>query len=131
MGSGSTVLIHPRWPPLALVGDPRQEHARTMPAGIHAIGLALQHMADVTDLKLDVTALGHNLLQSEIHHHGIEDERTHLEATRSGLLGDTCRSIFWASGGRLVARALSTAQNVFRCWSRPGTPWGEPEPRRC
>ncbi len=109
-------------PLLVLEDDPRAERARTMAAGIHAIGLALQHVDDVTDLELDVTARGHNLLQSEIHHHGSEDERTHLEAMRSGLLSGTYREVCRASVGRVVARALTTAQRGFSLLEQAGYP---------
>ncbi len=109
-------------PLLVLEDDLRAQRARTMADGIHAIGLALQHVDDVTDLEIDVTARGHNLLQSVIAHHGSEDERTHLEAMRSGLLSDTYRSVCQASIGRVVARALDTAQRGFSLLERAGYP---------
>lgn len=109
-------------PLLVLEGDEREPRARTMAAGIHAIGLALQHVDDVTDLEIDVVARGHNLLQSVIAHEGNEDERTHLEAMRSGLLSDTYRSVCHESVGRVVARALTTAQHGFSLLEQAGYP---------
>jgi hypothetical protein len=112
-------------PLLVLEGDEREPRAQRMAAGIHAIGLALQHVDDVTDLELDVAARGHNLLQSTIFHHGSEDERTHLEAMRSGMLSDTYRSVCVASIGSVVARALSTAQRGFSLLEQAGYPLTE------
>jgi hypothetical protein len=112
-------------PLLVLEGDDRAARARTMADGIHRIGLALQHVDDVTDLELDVAARGHNLLQSVIFHQGSEEERTHLEAMRSGLLSDTYRSVCEPSVGLVVARALRTAQEGFSLLERAGYPLSE------
>ncbi len=112
-------------PLMVLEGDPRHQRARTMAAGIHAIGLALQHVDDVTDLENDVTARGHNLLQSEIFHRGDEDERVHLEAMRAGLQSGTYREVCRASVGRVVGRALVTAQRGFGLLEDAGYPLGQ------
>ena len=112
-------------PLMVLEGDEREGHARQMAAGIHAIGLALQHVDDVTDLELDVAARGHNLLQSTIFHQGSEDERIHLEAMRSGMLSDTYRSVCEESIGRVVTRALETAQRGFSMLEQAGYPLSE------
>jgi hypothetical protein len=107
-----------------LEGDPK---AASMARGIHRIGLALQHVDDVTDLEQDVTARGHNLLQSEIFHRGSEVERTHLEALRAGLLSNTYRSVCKESVGRVVARALQTARQGFSLLEQAGYPLTEVE----
>jgi hypothetical protein len=107
-----------------LAGEPR---AAMMARGIHLIGLALQHVDDVTDLEQDITARGHNLLQSEIFHRGDEDERTHLEALRAGLLSGTYRSVCHASVGRVVVRALETARQGFSLLEQAGYPLTEDE----
>ncbi len=112
-------------PLLVLEDDPRSSRARMMADGIHAIGLALQHVDDVTDLEIDVAARGHNLLQSVIAHQGNEDERTHLEAMRSGLMSDTYRSVCQESIGGVVARALNTAQRGFSLLEQAGYPLSE------
>jgi hypothetical protein len=111
-------------PRLMLEEDPRADRVEGMAAGIHAIGLALQHVDDVTDLVIDVEARGHNLLQSVIFHQGSEAERTHLEAMRAGMHSDTYRSVCSPSVGAVVARALSTAQRGFSLLEDAGYPLG-------
>jgi geranylgeranyl pyrophosphate synthase len=111
-------------PLLVLEGDPRLPRARMMAEGIHAIGLALQHVDDVTDLELDVASCGHNLLQSEIHHHGDEAERLHLAALRAGLDGTDYRRVCARSVGAVVARALDSAQRGFGLLEQAGYPLG-------
>ncbi len=114
-------------PLLALEGDPRHERAATMAAGIHAIGLALQHVDDVTDLETDIRRGGHNLLQSTIAHQGSEEERTHLEAIRAGMPGDLVREVCRPSIGRVVALALDTAQRGFTLLEQAGYPLARAE----
>ncbi len=109
-------------PLLVLEGEPRHARAATMAAGIHAIGLALQHVDDVTDLEVDIRRNGHNLLQSVIAFEGSEEEQTHLEAIRAGMPGDLYREVCQPSIGRVVARALSTAERGFSLIEQAGYP---------
>jgi len=109
-------------PRFGLEADPRAPRLETMAAGIHAIGLALQHVDDVTDLEIDVARRSHNLLQSEIAHHGSQAERAFLASLRSGLPGEGYRDVCGASVGRVVARALETARRGLGLLQDAGYP---------
>lgn len=116
-------------PRLMLAGDERGPRLDTMARGIHEVGLALQHVDDVTDLEIDVARRGHNLLQSEIVHNGGDPERAFLAMLRGGGDGSAYRGACAASAGRVVARALDTAEHGFGLMEQAGYPLRTDEAR--
>ncbi len=110
-----------------LAGDPRAPRLAAMHRGVHAIGLALQHVDDVTDLAIDVADRRHNLLQSEIVHRGSAGERAFLERLRAEGDDAGYREACADSVGRVVARALDTARRGFAEMEGAGYPLGADE----
>ena len=103
-------------------GDEALKKLKVVSKGIHLIGLALQHIDDITDLKIDMECNKHNLLRSEVVHNGTKEENEFLTL----LSKDECscqeyvRKKLSPSIGRLVARALKTADKGFNLLEEGG-----------
>ena len=86
------------------------------------LGTAFQIVDDLTDFEFDLGRGSHNLLVSDIRHHGTDHERSRLEAYRTG---DACpdsvvEADFPESARRVLDRAYEEAQASFEDLARLG-----------
>ncbi len=97
----------------------RIEHAE--PA-IARLGTAFQIVDDLTDFEFDLPRRSHNLLVSQIHHHGTEAERAELAGMRAAALAGgeaalpegSVERVFRASAQAVLERAYAEARAAFR-----------------
>jgi hypothetical protein len=82
-------------------------------SAIARLGTAFQIVDDLTDFEFDLTRGSHNLLVSQITHHGSADEQRHLKALREKRTvdGDVVTE-FFASSGRAV---IEVGEREARC----------------
>jgi hypothetical protein len=105
-------------PPAVLEsGDVRDRVLRAEPA-VARLGTAFQIVDDLTDFEFDVGRRSHNILVSQVHHHGTPEERS----TLAGLLADGAAPVppgivesrFRSSARAVLARAYEEARASFR-----------------
>ena len=103
-------------------GEEASQKLDIVSKGIHLIGLALQHIDDITDLVVDMEWKKHNLLRSEVVHNGTNDEKAFLNVlTQSPYrFQDQLRDKLSVSIHRVVARALKTAHSGFGLLEQAG-----------
>jgi hypothetical protein len=85
-------------------------------AAIARLGTAFQIVDDLTDFEFDLGRRSHNLLVSQIHHRGAEDERATLERLRgdgAGPHGDLVEQYFKDSARAVLERAYVETRASF------------------
>jgi hypothetical protein len=83
---------------------------------IARLGTAFQIVDDLTDFEFDLGRRSHNLLVSQIRHHGGVEERGALQALRGGepVLPGMVEGLFRASARAVLERAYEEAQASFQ-----------------
>ena len=66
------------------VSVPGTDEVAAAEVAVAQLGTAFQIVDDLTDFEFDVGRRTHNLLTSQIHHHGSDDERAALDALWAG-----------------------------------------------
>jgi hypothetical protein len=101
-------------------GEIRGRILRAEPA-VARLGTAFQIVDDLTDFEFDVGRRSHNLLVSQVHHHGTAEEKAALarllEASRNGeALSETgvVARTFQRSARAVLERAYTEARASFR-----------------
>lgn len=90
--------------------------ARAEPS-ISRLGTAFQIVDDLTDFEFDLSRRSHNLLVSEIRHHGSVEERTALDLLwerGAAPEGGMVEGVFRQSARRVLERAYGEARTSFR-----------------
>jgi len=93
------------------------------------LGTAFQIVDDLTDFEFDLGRRSHNLLVSQIHHRGTQDERATLDRLRgdgAGPHGDLVEQHFKESARAVLERAYAEAKASFRGLRNLGF-WLEPD----
>ncbi len=95
---------------------------------IARLGTAFQIVDDLTDFEFDVGRRSHNLLVSEIHHGGTEDERLALSGMWAGgpVPAGAVEGIFATSARAVLERAYVEARASFSMLHELGH-WFDPE----
>jgi hypothetical protein len=80
------------------------------------LGTSFQIVDDLTDFEFDLGRRSHNLLRSQIHHHGAPEEREALERFRRGepVPPNAVEEIFPASARAVLDRAYEEGRASFR-----------------
>lgn len=102
--------------------------ARAEPA-VARLGTAFQIVDDLTDFEFDLARRSHNLLTSQIHHHGTGEEREALERLRDGSeepAEGMVEARFRTSARAVLERAYAEARASFRALRELGH-WFDPE----
>jgi hypothetical protein len=84
---------------------------------IARLGTAFQIVDDLTDFEFDLSRRSHNLLVSEIRHHGSEEERAALDRLWNGGSapdGGMVEGVFRRSARVVLERAYDEARTSFR-----------------
>ncbi len=91
------------------------------------LGTAFQIVDDLTDFEFDLARRSHNLLVSEIRHHGTDDERAALERLlpRGDVEGGSVERLFRRSARAVLERAYAEARASFEALRDLGH-WLEP-----
>ena len=89
---------------------------------IARLGTAFQIVDDLTDFEFDLGRKSHNLLVSQIHHHGTEEEKTALHRFREGEAPPSrvVERLFRSSARMVLERAYEEAEAAFRKLSELG-----------
>ena len=95
---------------------------------ISRLGTAFQIVDDLTDFEFDVGRRSHNLLVSEIHHGGTEDERSALSGMWEGgpVPEGAVEGLFATSARAVLERAYVEARASFAMLQELGH-WFDPE----
>jgi len=104
------------------------EAVREAEPAIARLGTAFQIVDDLTDFEFDLGRRSHNLLISQIHHHGSDREKAVLERFRGGEAAPegVVQDLFRASARAVLERAYQEAAESFRrlaelgFWFPPG-----------
>lgn len=114
-------------PTVMETGERGARVARAEPA-VARLGTAFQIVDDLTDFEFDLGRRSHNLLVSQIHHHGTDEERAALEELRrkgdspeAGVVEERFRT----SARHVLERAYAEARASFRELSELGH-WFDP-----
>jgi hypothetical protein len=101
-------------PAVLEVGALARSFAEAEPA-IARLGTAFQIVDDLTDFEFDVGRRSHNLLVSEIHHHGSDEEKASLkEIWDGGAVPDgIVEGLFRRSARAVLERAYAEAEGSF------------------
>lgn len=104
-----------------------QKIAAAEPA-VARLGTAFQIVDDLTDFEFDLTRRSHNLLTSQIHHHGSEAERAALARFQGGEVPEpgAVETLFRDSARAVLDRAYEEGRASFRALAGLGH-WFEPE----
>ncbi len=97
-------------------------------SGVSRLGTAFQIVDDVTDFEFDVTRGSHNLLVSQIVHHGSSAERQALKQLQDGADVDASNDFgrrFADSAWAVLRRATTEAERGFQELRRVGF-WFQP-----
>jgi hypothetical protein len=96
-------------------GSVREDVLAAEPA-IARLGTAFQIVDDLTDFEFDLGRKSHNLLVSQIYHHGSAEEKSRLVALREGTPeeGGSVERLFRTSARAVLARAYEEAEAAFR-----------------
>jgi len=103
--------------PTVLEGGEVAERIATAEPAVARLGTAFQIVDDLTDFEFDLGRRSHNLLTSQIHHHGTPEERAALETLRSsGGAPETgvVERRFTTSARAVLERAYDEARASFR-----------------
>ena len=109
-------------------GESGERLARAEPA-VARLGTAFQIVDDLTDFEFDLGRRSHNLLVSQIHHHGTAEEREALSALMSGAerpVEGVVEERFRTSARAVLERAYAEARASFRELRELGH-WFDPE----
>jgi hypothetical protein len=89
---------------------------------IARLGTAFQIVDDLTDFEFDLGRMSHNLLVSQIHHHGSVEEQSALAALREGepVAEGSVEKLFRASARAVLERAYEEAEGSFQRLSELG-----------
>jgi len=103
----------------------RGESARALSAAepaISRLGTAFQIVDDLTDFEFDLGRRSHNLLVSQVHHQGEEEEREVLEDLLRGATvpASVVEESFPDSARAVLERAYREAQEAFRALASLG-----------
>ncbi len=95
-------------------GELAETFAKAEPA-VARLGTAFQIVDDLTDFEFDLGRRSHNLLTSQIHHHGTPEEKAALERYWSGEAVEegVVESLFAASARAVLERAYEEARGSF------------------
>lgn len=99
-----------------LEGDGLGEAVREAEGAVARLGTAFQIVDDLTDFEFDLGRRSHNLLVSEIFHHGSPQERRALEKFWEGapVPPGTVEGLFRTSARAVLARAYREAEASLR-----------------
>ncbi len=102
-------------PRLLEVGEVGERVRRAEPA-VARLGTAFQIVDDLTDFEFDLGRRSHNLLVSQIHHHGTPGEKEALERYWSGapVPRGVVEGLFRESARAVLERAYGEARESFR-----------------
>ena len=97
-------------------------------SAIAQLGTAFQIVDDLTDFEFDVSRRSHNLLVSQVHHAGSDEERATLRRFWEGELieASDVGSLFRDSAREILDRAYTEAQASFVVLSELGF-WFDPQ----
>jgi hypothetical protein len=114
-------------PRILEIGEMRRKVRRAEPAVAH-LGTAFQIVDDLTDFEFDLGRHSHNLLVSEIHHHGESHEVEELNRLWSGAQVEAgmVEGVFRTPARRVLERAYEEARSSFRSLEELGF-WFPPE----
>jgi hypothetical protein len=107
-----------------VVGD----GVREAEPAVARLGTAFQIVDDLTDFEFDLGRRSHNLLVSQIHHHGSPEEKEALGRYWGGEVapGGVVQDLFRASARAVLERAYEEASSSFRRLAELGF-WFPPE----
>jgi hypothetical protein len=107
-------------------GDLAAKFIAAEPA-VARLGTAFQIVDDLTDFEFDLGRRSHNLLTSQVFHHGSEAERSALERFRAGeaVAPGVVETLFLDSARTVLRLAYAEARASFRGLSELGH-WLEP-----
>jgi geranylgeranyl pyrophosphate synthase len=96
-------------------GDTAARIAAAEPA-VARLGTAFQIVDDLTDFEFDLGRRSHNLLTSQIHHHGSEAEKVALERLRASdrIEAGVVERLFRESARAVLERAYEEGRASFR-----------------
>jgi hypothetical protein len=104
-------------PPAILESGPIRDRILEAEPAVARLGTAFQIVDDLTDFEFDVGRRSHNLLVSQIHHHGSEEERDALATLLTGSPGavptDMVETVFFHSARAVLGRAYEEARQAF------------------
>jgi hypothetical protein len=102
-------------------GEPARRVAAAAPA-VARLGTAFQIVDDLTDFEFDLGRRSHNLLASQIHHHGRAEERDALARLRMGgpARPGLVEDVFRDSARAVLERAYEEARAAFRSLAELG-----------
>jgi hypothetical protein len=108
--------------PSLLESGPEGEAISSAAPAIARLGTAFQIVDDLTDFEFDLARKSHNLLVSEIHHHGQADERAALVELWAGapVPAGAVEGQFRASARSVLERAYQEAEASFARLSELG-----------
>ena len=101
--------------PSILEGDEVSRALHAAEIAVAQLGTAFQIVDDLTDFEFDVTRRSHNLLVSQVHHVGSDEERARLRQYWEGetIEETVVGSLFRESAQAVLERAYSEAQASF------------------
>ena len=101
--------------PKVLEEDDLAEKMVAAESAVAQLGTAFQIVDDLTDFEFDLGRRSHNLLTSQIHHHGSEEEQAALTRFRTGepVPEGIVESLFLTSAGSVLDIAYSEARSAF------------------
>lgn len=103
-------------PPAILESGSTRERILEAEPAVARLGTAFQIVDDLTDFEFDVGRRSHNLLVSQVHHHGSAEERQAL-ASLLGTDGDApeglVETVFAHSARAVLERAYEEARAAF------------------
>jgi hypothetical protein len=102
-------------------GDAAERFTRAEPS-VARLGTAFQIVDDLTDFEFDVGRRSHNLLASQIHHHGTPQEREALGRFWDGqpVPPDSVERTFHVSARAVLERAYQEGRASFRALAELG-----------
>jgi hypothetical protein len=102
-------------------GEAADKLAEAEPS-VARLGTAFQIVDDLTDFEFDLGRRSHNLLTSQIHHHGAPGEREALDRFWSGepLPANSVEEIFALSARAVLDRAYEEGRASFRALAALG-----------
>ncbi len=104
-------------PPAHLESGEVRERILAAEPAVARLGTAFQIVDDLTDFEFDVTRRSHNLLVSQVHHHGTVEERAALERLLAGASRPEPGMVeraFRVSARAVLGRAYDEARTSFR-----------------
>jgi hypothetical protein len=103
-------------PPAILETGPVRDRILEAEPAVARLGTAFQIVDDLTDFEFDVGRRSHNLLVSQVHHHGTSEERAALAAllaSEGEPAGGMVETVFATSARAVLERAYEEARAAF------------------